>query len=81
MKRTVESRTNIALKVFMASLSAAVREEHTLQPEPTGKPDVIACDHWIDMRWVKKFYAWNDAEGSHSIDVSDQYRQDGSRIW
>lgn len=79
MKRTVESRTNIALKVFMATLSTAGREERTPQPEST-KPKVMAVDRWIDGEWVTKFYTWDDAEGSYAIDVSDQYRQDGSRI-
>ncbi len=53
------------------------------QTEPASQPTVMSVDRWDEaqMRWAKKFYAWNDAEGSYSIDVSDQYNQDGSRRW
>lgn len=77
---TPESRINIALKVFMATMATAgVRAECAPQPEPTGKPATVTVERFVSGKWIRHTYAWDGT--SYSIDVSDQYRQDGSRIW
>lgn len=71
MKRTSESRTNIALKVFLATLSTAGREERKPEPEPTGKPATVTVERFEDGKWVIREYAWNEAEHSYSIEVAN----------
>ncbi len=64
---------------FMATLHTAGREDRTLYQPKADEPKVASVDRWIDGLWVKKFYQHDGS--TYSIDVSDQYRQDGSRIW
>ncbi len=75
MKKTSKG---ISATAFMATFSTA-RELFAQRDEPASQPEVISVDRWIDGQWVKKFYA-KDGE-SYTIDVSEQYNQDGSRRW
>ncbi len=70
-----QKKKGISARAFMATLSTA-RELFEQREVPAATPNVMSVDRWIDGQWIKKFYAWDGER--YSIDVSDQYNQDGS---
>lgn len=59
----------MSAREFMATFSAAGREERMPRPEPPGLPETVTVDRYVNGKWISKTYAWDGS--TYSIEVAN----------